>query len=56
MAAFYVLAKYLHLTPGLRRLQLAPGGGAKGAQLAGIGGASVRDAADRPADDAVFSG
>ncbi len=48
---FYFMAKYLHVVPGFRRLQLAPAGG-MGAGATAI----VRDAADRDAADAVFVG
>jgi membrane-bound serine protease (ClpP class) len=56
--AFWVLAKNLSITPGLHRLQLLRGGRRGAAALAVAGGApgTVRDAADRPADDAVFVG
>jgi len=59
--SFYLLAKYLAFTPGFNRLQLVPGGrrGARGAATLAVadGGApDVRDAADRPADEAVFVG
>lgn len=49
LIAFALMARYLRMAPGFRRLQLAP------AMAAGAG-ASVRDAADRPAADAVFVG
>jgi membrane-bound serine protease (ClpP class) len=48
LVAFALMARYLRMTPGFRRLQLAPA-------IAGAAG-SVRDAADRPASDAVFVG
>jgi membrane-bound serine protease (ClpP class) len=51
LVAFYLLSKYLYITPGFRRLQLAPATGA-----AGAGNMSLRDAADRAADEAVFVG
>ena len=51
LAVFYVLSKYLYMTPGFRRLQLAP---ATGGSI--TFDESIRDAADRPAADAVFVG
>jgi membrane-bound serine protease (ClpP class) len=61
--AFWLLAKYLAFTPGFNRLQLVPGGrgagrGSAAAAAVALTAAptSVRDAADRPADDAVFIG
>jgi membrane-bound serine protease (ClpP class) len=48
---FYLMSKYLAITPGFRHLQLVPGGG-RGAAAAVV----VRDAADREAGDAVFAG
>jgi membrane-bound serine protease (ClpP class) len=55
LVAFFLLSKYLYMTPGFRRLQLAPAG-AKGV-VASVGASqSIRDAADRPADEAVFIG
>jgi len=68
LVAFYLFAKYLYLTPGFNRLQLAPTGtgtGRGGSSARVPGGLSVsgvrsealvRDTADRPADDAVFIG
>jgi membrane-bound serine protease (ClpP class) len=61
VGSFYLLAKYLAFTPGFNRLQLVPGGrrggGGAAAAVAGGGAATeVRDAADRPADEAVFVG
>ncbi|HEY4328217.1 MAG TPA: NfeD family protein [Phycisphaerae bacterium] len=54
---FYILAKYLYMTPGFNRLQLVPGGRRGGPALALASGAeAIRDAADRPAGDAVFVG
>ena len=47
---FYVMAKYLSVTPGFRHLQLIPGGGRR------VTATEVRDAADRVASDAVFVG
>jgi membrane-bound serine protease (ClpP class) len=47
-ASFFVLAKYLYITPGFRRLQLAPSGTRASSTLL--------DTADRPAADAVFIG
>jgi membrane-bound serine protease (ClpP class) len=46
--AFFLLAKYLYITPGFRRFQLAPTGVTTNAV--------PRDAADRPATEAVFIG
>ncbi len=45
---FFALARYLHMTPGLRRLQLMP--------TAPGGPASVNDVLQRQAHDAVFVG
>ncbi len=45
---FFMLARYLHMTPGLRRLQLAPASAAAPAV--------VRDVMDRQAPEAVFVG
>ena len=53
VVAFYLLAKYLYITPGFNRLQLAPAN----ARAAGATGSDgIRDSADRPAGDAVFVG
>lgn len=49
MAIFFLLSRYLYLTPGFRRLQLAPAGPAPERPV-------VRDATDRPATDVVFVG
>jgi membrane-bound serine protease (ClpP class) len=54
LAAFFALSKYLYMTPGFRKLQLAPAGVRVAA--AGIGGVGLKDSADRPADEAVFVG
>jgi membrane-bound serine protease (ClpP class) len=60
VASFWLLAKYLAFTPGFNRLQLVPGGrrgGAAALAVSGVGAApDVRDAADRPANEAVFPG
>ncbi len=58
LIAFYLLGKYLYMTPGFNKLQLAP---ATGAGIAADGmprpaSGGVRDAMDRPVDDAVFVG
>ncbi len=50
VVAFFILSKYLYMTPGFRRLQLAPARGRVAAA------AMLRDAADRPAHEAVFVG
>jgi len=47
---FYIMWKYMAITPGFRHLQLVPGGGKRAAEPV------VRDAADRDAGDAVFDG
>jgi len=51
LAGFFALSKYLYMTPGFRKLQLAPAG-VKVAAAATV----LRDAADRPAHEAVFVG
>jgi len=48
LSAFYVLSRFFHLTPGFRRLQLAP--------VAAQPPAVVQDAAQRSASDVVFVG
>jgi membrane-bound serine protease (ClpP class) len=51
IASFYFMSKYLRMTPGFRRIQLAPAGGA-----APVMTDTVLDAAERSASDAVFVG
>ncbi|MCL2648714.1 MAG: hypothetical protein FWD61_17215 [Phycisphaerales bacterium] len=55
MAAFFFLSKYLHVTPGFRRLQLAPTTGEEG-KGGGTVAEAVLDATNRAADEAVFVG
>ena len=55
LVGFFLLSKYLYMTPGFRRLQLAPAG-VKGAVAGMAMTSTIRDAADRPADEAVFVG
>jgi membrane-bound serine protease (ClpP class) len=56
LLAFYFLAKYLYMTPGFNRLQLAPATATVGGKKAGALAVDIRDALDRPAADAVFVG
>jgi len=49
IAVFALLSRYLYMTPGFNRLQLAPAGAAAPAPL-------IKDAADQPANEAVFVG
>src|SRR5262249_23729947 len=58
LLSFYFLSRYLYLTPGFHRLQLAPATGITKAAGAGQPGRQpdVRDVMDRPAADAVFIG
>lgn len=62
LGAFYTFTKYLHLTPGFNRLQLAPAGTGPAIGVTPRSGGHlsaapvVHDTADRPADDAVFVG
>lgn len=49
--SFYFMSKYLRMTPGFRRIQLAPAGGASPALTD-----TILDAAERSASDAVFVG
>jgi len=50
LVAFFLLSKYLYITPGFRRLQLAPASARPPVE------SGLRDAADRPAHEAVFVG
>jgi membrane-bound serine protease (ClpP class) len=55
LASFFLLSKYLYMTPGFSRLQLAPANASKrGTTVVDV--VNVRDIADRPADEAVFVG
>ncbi|MGN6368090.1 MAG: NfeD family protein [Phycisphaerae bacterium] len=55
LVGFFLLSKYLYMTPGFRRLQLAPA--VPAATAANVNaGRGIRDSADRPADEAVFIG
>jgi membrane-bound serine protease (ClpP class) len=49
MAAFFVMAKYLYMTPGLRRLQLKPAPATGGSVV-------LQDAIETAAGEAVFAG
>jgi membrane-bound serine protease (ClpP class) len=56
LGTFYFLSRYLYLTPGFSRLQLAPSGIAPSGAGKALGVTQVRDALDLPADEAVFVG
>ena len=55
LVGFFLLSKYLYMTPGFRQLQLAPAV-VKGAAAGMAMSSTIRDAADRPAGEAVFVG
>jgi membrane-bound serine protease (ClpP class) len=56
LGTFFLLSRYLYITPGFNRLQLAPSGVSPKSAGTGLGTTDVRDALDRPAADAVFLG
>jgi membrane-bound ClpP family serine protease len=56
LGTFYFLSRYLYMTPGFNRLQLAPSGIAPAGGGTALSVPQVRDALDRPADEAVFVG
>jgi membrane-bound serine protease (ClpP class) len=49
LGVFAFLSRYLYTTPGFKHLQLAPSG-------TGTGSTTIKDAADSPANEAVFIG